>query len=499
MWIYSVKRFCGYNKYLITYNLQLMFKQRSFTLIELLVVIAVIGVLAALVMPNLIQARAKARDARRLSDLDQLAKAMELYFNDHNHYPIWESGCLETPNNPLIEGTPSSPAFFTSQYMAKPAGLKDPLPSKYCYYYKSDSTGGNFKIAAYLEKDTEKALNDNGTASNYYEVYQGPTGSGSAIEIDNDTLAKAMPGYVSTVTVTAINPASGVNNASVTLTSITGTGFASGATVKLTKSGQTDISCTGFTVASSVSITGGSCPITGAAVGTWNVVVTNTDTGAGSLANGLTITAPWACGDTVTFTYKGGSVTYGTVSHNSECWLDRNLGASQVATAYNNSAAYGDLFQWGRLDDSHQTRTSGTTDTLSSTDNPGHSNFIKAPPNTPCDWRSPQNDSLWQGVSGTNNPCPAGWRIPTSAEWNTERASWTQQNYNGAFASPLKLTASGFRYYIDASLNNAGSSGHYWSSSVSGTGASGLHFYSSGADVHSSKRALGFSVRCLKD
>ncbi|PJC00845.1 hypothetical protein CO074_00225, partial [bacterium (Candidatus Moisslbacteria) CG_4_9_14_0_8_um_filter_36_20] len=110
-----------------------------------------------------------------------------------------------------------------------------------------------------------------------------------------------------------------------------------------------------------------------------------------------------------------------------------------------------------------------------------------------------QNDSLWQGVSGTNNPCPAGWRIPTSAEWNTERASWTQQNYNGAFASPLKLTAGGHRNYSDASLNNAGSSGHYWSSSVSGTGASGLYFYSSNADMHSSRRANGFSVRCLKD
>ena len=479
-----------------------MFKQRSFTLIELLVVIAIVGVLAALVMPSINNARTKARDAKRLEDLRQFSSALEMYYSDNNHYPIWEEGGgLSDSGNPLIIGTTSSPAFFTSQYMAKPTGLKDPLPSKYVYYYQSDATGSLYKGVAYMESSAnqqEIAAKDSGTASKYYEVYQGPTGSGSAIEIDNDTLAKAMPGYVSTVTVTAINPASGVNNASVTLTSITGTGFASGATVKLTKSGQTDISCTGFTVASSVSITGGSCPITGAAVGTWNVVVTNTDTGAGSLANGLTITAPWACGDTVTFTYKGGSVTYGTVSHNSECWLDRNLGASQVATAYNDSAAYGDLFQWGRLDDSHQTRTSGTTDTLSSTDNPGHSNFIKAP-NSPYDWRSPQNDSLWQGVSGTNNPCPSGWRVPTSTELDTERASWTQQNYNGAFVSPLKLTAGGYRRYSNASLNYMGSDGFYWSSSVSGTLASNLTFYNSAAYTSSHYRAFGFSVRCLKD
>ena len=145
-----------------------------------------------------------------------------------------------------------------------------------------------------------------------------------------------------------------------------------------------------------------------------------------------------------------------------------------------------------------RSRTSGTTDTLSSTDNPGHSNFIKAP-NSPYDWRSPQNDSLWQGVSGINNPCPSGWRIPTSAEWNTERASWTQQNYNGAFASPLKLTAGGYRHYSDASLNNVGSSSLYWSSSVNGTDAAHLGFYSSNAYMGSHYRAFGFSVRCLKD
>src|SRR6056297_3172153 len=117
---------------------------------------------------------------------------------------------------------------------------------------------------------------------------------------------------------------------------------------------------------------------------------------------------PFECGtSTLTFTYNGSSVTYGTVvGQNSTCWLDRNLGASQVAGSSTDSDAYGDLFQWGRLDDGHQERTSSTTSTNSSSDDPEHSDFILEP-DSPFDWRVPQNDNLWQGVSGTNNPSQA--------------------------------------------------------------------------------------------
>jgi len=139
-----------------------MMKKKSFTLIELLVVIAIIGILAAIAIPSLSNVRAKARDARRVADLDQLAKAMELYYSNYNHYPIDASGCIDRiTDNPLTTDTTSLPIFFTNQYMAKPP--KDPSPNKYCYYYQSDSTGGNYKIVANLEKDTEKEANDNGT------------------------------------------------------------------------------------------------------------------------------------------------------------------------------------------------------------------------------------------------------------------------------------------------------------------------------------------------
>jgi hypothetical protein len=42
-------------------------------------------------------------------------------------------------------------------------------------------------------------------------------------------------------------------------------------------------------------------------------------------------------------------------------WLDRNLGATQVATSFDDSAAYGDLYQWGRAKDGHEDRTRNST------------------------------------------------------------------------------------------------------------------------------------------
>jgi len=208
------------------------------------------------------------------------------------------------------------------------------------------------------------------------------------------------------------------------------------------------------------------------------------------------------CGlSTVTFTYKGQDVTYGTVESSGKCWLDRNLGASQVATSSTDHLAYGDLFQWGRAADGHQIRTSGVTagtcDALA-TNTPPHSDFIKCN-SVPHDWRNPQNVNLWQGVSGTNNPCPPGWRVPTQAELQTELNTWNPKNSSSAFNSPLKLPAAGYRDYSNGSLGNLGLSVGYWSSTVDGIISSHLGFNSGDAGIHSHYRALGFSVRCIKD
>ncbi len=185
------------------------------------------------------------------------------------------------------------------------------------------------------------------------------------------------------------------------------------------------------------------------------------------------------------------------VSGGGRIWMDRNLGASQVATSSTDAAAYGDLYQWGRCSDGHEKRTSGTTATLSTTDTPGHGNFITIGV-LPGDWRNPQNSLLWQGVMGINNPCPTGYRVPTEVELNAERLSWSTNNTAGAFGSPLKLTVGGFRS-ITSTFTLVGTRGAYGTSTVSGVNAWYLRYNSSTAFSFAANRANGFSIRCIKN
>ena len=179
-------------------------------------------------------------------------------------------------------------------------------------------------------------------------------------------------------------------------------------------------------------------------------------------------------------------------------WMDRNLGASRVATDSTDALAYGDLYQWGRFADGHQCTNPKTTTYLSSTDNPGHDNFIIAS-NSPYDWRNPQNNSLWQGVNGINNPCPKGYRLPTEAEWQEELESWGSTNATGAYASTLKLPKAGYRDYNLGNYDGSGQVGNYWSSTVQSTNSYYLYFIDTKADLNHNYRAQGYSVRCIKD
>ena len=176
-------------------------------------------------------------------------------------------------------------------------------------------------------------------------------------------------------------------------------------------------------------------------------------------------------------------------------WMDRNLGATQVATSSTDAASYGDLYQWGRNTDGHEQRNSTTASGPVTSGSEG-TNFITSG----GDWLSTQDDTRWNGsTKGTHDPCPAGFRVPTETEWDAERAGFSSINASGAYASVLKLPVAGYRNFSTGALTSVGSSGNYWSSTVSGTNARYLGFTSSTAIMYANSRAYGFSVRCIKE
>jgi hypothetical protein len=191
------------------------------------------------------------------------------------------------------------------------------------------------------------------------------------------------------------------------------------------------------------------------------------------------------------------------VASGGNLWMDRNLGASQVATSSTDALAYGDLYQWGRATDGHEKRTSGTTSTNAFTAVPNDGNtwdglFITELIDPLYDWLTPQDNGLWQGVSGTNNPCPVGFRLPTETELNLERLSWSSNNIAGAFGSPLKFTLAG-RRYLTGVVMNVGQYALYWTSTANGTLSEHMFIASVNAYLGTNYRAVGLSVRCLKD
>lgn len=119
----------------------------AFTLIELLIVVAIIGILAAIAVPNFLNAQIRAKIAKAESELRTISTALESYRIDNNIYPPWldESGNQKNPVNrrliPLTTPISYMPIVPQDPFLYGPPGarLNEEQDAAYVTYDYTDA------------------------------------------------------------------------------------------------------------------------------------------------------------------------------------------------------------------------------------------------------------------------------------------------------------------------------------------------------------------------
>lgn len=183
---------------------------RAFTLIELLIVVAIIAILAAIAIPNFLQAQTRAKVSTVRSDLRTVALAMEAYLVDYNRYPNDSNNTLGKNGEDGLARLTTPVAYITSlptdpfQRHISDAQAND-VTSNFSRHFSmgsgSDHQGWG---SAYGPQGSEPAINS------YLIISIGPDGGEDITQADQTLRRKRWPwGSSNPIMLTSYDPTNG--------------------------------------------------------------------------------------------------------------------------------------------------------------------------------------------------------------------------------------------------------------------------------------------------
>jgi prepilin-type N-terminal cleavage/methylation domain-containing protein len=149
-----------------------MKKVRGFTLIELLIVVAIIAILAAIAVPNFLEAQVRAKVSRVRTDQRSLSIAIEAYYVDNNIYPAWGQG----QNNPVTGCQSYNSYIVTSQNHSGGGSVLPNFLVRFAGATASNSFQGLTTPLSYITAFPADAFATNkGETFSYFSVFPGDT------------------------------------------------------------------------------------------------------------------------------------------------------------------------------------------------------------------------------------------------------------------------------------------------------------------------------------